>query len=146
MYGIPSDELPQQQREAIETDLQSAGWLSPEKTTAMLNALKMLYMMARTTGGTAGKDINLRAACADAEKFFKLTEVSEEKEKLSLPLNVKKIAIEPTEAMRKAGAERLLTFEDDLSENAHSGLQWAGARNDAERVWRSMWLAEIELP
>ena len=48
--------------------------------------------------------------------------------------------LEPTESMLVAGARRLLSFEDDLSDTAHTPLQWRGAKNDAERVWRSMWL------
>ena len=48
--------------------------------------------------------------------------------------------LEPTKKMRKEGGRRLLRYEDDLSDSAHSKLQWAGAMNDAERVWRSMWI------
>lgn len=49
--------------------------------------------------------------------------------------------LEPTEAMIKDGARRLLRFEDGATDESFSGLQWAAARNEAERVWRSMWSA-----
>ncbi|MEY4429583.1 MAG: hypothetical protein RLZZ182_2272 [Pseudomonadota bacterium] len=57
------------------------------------------------------------------------------------PSDVRLCPLIPTAKMRTDGARRLLRFEDDLSDTAHDALQWAGARNDAERVWRSMWLA-----
>ena len=50
------------------------------------------------------------------------------------------VQLQPTQKMLRAGARRLLRFEDDLSDRAHDPLQWAAAINEAERVWRSMWL------
>lgn len=51
------------------------------------------------------------------------------------------IPLEPTTEMRNDGARRLLRFEDNSTDASFSALQWANAKNEAERVWRSMWLA-----
>jgi len=50
--------------------------------------------------------------------------------------------LEPTKEMIEAGAKRLMSWEDDsVWPDSWTPLQVAGARNEAERVWRSMWLA-----
>jgi len=49
--------------------------------------------------------------------------------------------LEPTEEMIRDGARRLLRFEDGSTDASFDALQWAAARNEAERVWRSMWMA-----
>lgn len=52
------------------------------------------------------------------------------------------IPIEPTTAMLEEGAKRLLRWQDDsVWPDSWTPLQIMAARNDAERVWRSMWLA-----
>lgn len=52
--------------------------------------------------------------------------------------------LEPTAEMLDAGAQRLLRcgeLEDGADwREEFDGIQIAAARNDAERVWRSMWL------
>lgn len=60
------------------------------------------------------------------------------------PMN-KTISIQPTNAMRLAGARRLLQFQEGTKDSDFSVIQWIAAKNDAERVWRSMWL-ESENP
>ena len=51
--------------------------------------------------------------------------------------------LEPTEAMRDAGAQRLASFGDDsVWPDSWSAPELASMRNIAERVWRSMWLAD----
>jgi len=59
--------------------------------------------------------------------------VSEERRKL-MPL-------EPTKYMKTEGGRRLLSFQDGSTDESFSALQWSAVRNEAERVWRSMWLA-----
>lgn len=50
--------------------------------------------------------------------------------------------LEPTDEMREAGAKRLVSVKSDTDwPDKFSPLQRAAARNEAERVWRSMWLA-----
>lgn len=52
------------------------------------------------------------------------------------------VPLEPTEAMIDAGAQRLCRFEEGTKwPDDFSPLQIAAARNEAERVWRSMWMA-----
>jgi hypothetical protein len=47
--------------------------------------------------------------------------------------------IEPTRRMIEAGAQRLVSWEDgSVWPDSWDALQLAAARNDAERVWRSM--------
>jgi hypothetical protein len=47
--------------------------------------------------------------------------------------------IEPTRRMIEAGAQRLVSWEDgSVWPDSWDALQVAAARNDAERVWRSM--------
>jgi hypothetical protein len=49
--------------------------------------------------------------------------------------------IHPTPAMIEEGAKRLLCWQDDsVWPDSWEPLQIACAKNDAERVWRSMWL------
>lgn len=49
--------------------------------------------------------------------------------------------LEPTDTMREAGAKRLVSIENDTDwPDKFTPLQRAAARNEAERVWRSMWL------
>lgn len=51
------------------------------------------------------------------------------------------VPVEPTEAMIDAGAQRLVSWDDGCKwPDSWSELQVAAARNDAEKVWRSMWL------
>lgn len=48
--------------------------------------------------------------------------------------------LEPTPEMIDAGAQRLVRFEDGTKwPDDFDKLQVAAARNEAERVWRSMW-------
>lgn len=48
----------------------------------------------------------------------------------------------PTPEMVDAGAQRLVSWEDNCTwPDSWSPLQVAAARNEAEQVWRSMWLA-----
>ena len=55
---------------------------------------------------------------------------------------LKPCPLEPTDAMRDAGAQRLVSFEDNsVWPDSWDKLQIAAAKNEAERVWRSMWLA-----
>jgi archaellum component FlaC len=50
--------------------------------------------------------------------------------------------LEPTKEMIEAGAQRLVSWEDNsVWPDSWSPLHVAAARNEAERVWRSMWLA-----
>jgi hypothetical protein len=57
-------------------------------------------------------------------------------------MNIKLLPLEPTAAMKDAGAQRLVDFEDGtVWPDSFSPIQVAGKRNEAERVWRSMWLA-----
>lgn len=56
-----------------------------------------------------------------------------------------KLQLEPTATMRDAGAQRLVSFEEkSVWPDSWDALQVAAARNEAERVWRSMWLAATE--
>lgn len=49
--------------------------------------------------------------------------------------------LDPTPEMIDAGAQRLVRWEDGcVWPDSWSPMQVAAARNDAERVWRSMWL------
>lgn len=53
----------------------------------------------------------------------------------------------PTAAMVEAGAQCLVSWEDNAAwPDSWSPLQVAAARNEAERVWRSMWIAAEEAP
>jgi len=57
-------------------------------------------------------------------------------------VNGKNVSIEPTDEMREEGAKRLVSVEEDGDwPDKFTPLQRAAARNEAERVWRSMWLA-----
>lgn len=52
------------------------------------------------------------------------------------------IGLEPTPEMIEAGAQRLCRFEEGTKwPDDFSPLQVMAARNEAERVWRSMWIA-----
>jgi hypothetical protein len=58
---------------------------------------------------------------------------------------VSRIPLEPTPQMRDAGAQRLVSFEDNsVWPDSWDALQVASAKNEAERVWRSMWIAAME--
>lgn len=60
------------------------------------------------------------------------------------PVQVKgeAVVLEPTPSMIDAGAQRLVSWEDGcVWPDSWDALQVAAARNEAERVWRSMWLA-----
>jgi hypothetical protein len=58
------------------------------------------------------------------------------------PSEWKLVQLEPTKEMIEDGAQRLVSWEDGCTwPDSWSGLQVAAARNEAERVWRSMWLA-----
>ena len=56
------------------------------------------------------------------------------------------IPLEPTHAMIGAGAQRLVSWVEDGSvwPDDWYVMEVNAARNDAERVWRSMWLAAQE--
>ncbi len=50
--------------------------------------------------------------------------------------------LEPTHDMIEAGAQRLVSWEDGCTwPESWDALTVAAARNEAERVWRSMWCA-----
>jgi hypothetical protein len=52
-----------------------------------------------------------------------------------------KLPLEPTPAMIEAGAQRLVYWDDGCKwPDSWDALQVTAARNDAEHVWRSMWL------
>ena len=52
------------------------------------------------------------------------------------------VPLEPTHKMIEAGAQRLVSWEDGcVWPDSWDSLQVLAARNEAERVWRSMWLA-----
>jgi len=53
----------------------------------------------------------------------------------------KAVPLEPTAEMKTEGGRRLLSFQDGSTDDSFSALQWSAVRNEAERVWRSMWLA-----
>lgn len=57
-------------------------------------------------------------------------------------METKQVSLEPTAEMIDEGAQRLVRWEDDcVWPDSWSALDVAAARNEAERVWRSMWLA-----
>ncbi len=61
---------------------------------------------------------------------------------VAVPPGMKLVPVEPTREMTEDGAQRLVSWEDGCTwPDSWSGLQVAAARNEAERVWRSMWLA-----
>lgn len=58
------------------------------------------------------------------------------------PMNAqdKRLPLTPTPEMIEAGAQRLVRWEDGcVWPDSWGALQVAAARNEAERVWRSMW-------
>ena len=57
---------------------------------------------------------------------------------------LKLISLEPTLEMKLDGGRRLLSFQDESTDDSFSPLQWAAVKNEAERVWRSMWLSAPE--
>jgi hypothetical protein len=58
-----------------------------------------------------------------------------------LQLAYRQSPLEPTPEMIEAGAQRLVSWTDDaVWPDSWVALQLAAARNEAERVWRSMWL------
>lgn len=75
-------------------------------------------------------NVNLAASCAaQVATSYRTPDVS-------------KRPLEPTPAMIEAGAQRLVSWEDGCEwPRSWDALQVRAARNDAERVWRSMWLA-----
>lgn len=55
------------------------------------------------------------------------------------------IPLEPTPAMIEAGAQRLVRWEDGcVWPDSWSKMDVRASRNDAERVWRSMYLAALD--
>ena len=57
-------------------------------------------------------------------------------------METKRVPLEPTAEMIDEGAQRLVRWEDDcVWPVSWSALDVAAARNEVERVWRSMWLA-----
>ena len=58
------------------------------------------------------------------------------------------IPLSPTREMIEAGAQRLVRWETDNEKwpGSWSELDVSAARNDAERCWRSMWLAAHDGP
>lgn len=57
------------------------------------------------------------------------------------------VSLGPTPEMIDAGAQRLVSFEENsVWPDSWDALQVAAARNEAERVWRSMWLAAAPSP
>lgn len=55
---------------------------------------------------------------------------------------IKNITLTPTEEMIDEGAKRLVSWDDGcIWPDSWDKLQIIAARNDAERVWRSMWIA-----
>ena len=58
---------------------------------------------------------------------------------------VQAIPLDPTKEMIEAGAQRLVSWEDGSKwPDSWDALQVRAARNDAERVWRSMYIAGSE--
>ena len=65
--------------------------------------------------------------------------------KMEVPIKVFVPPLDPTPEMIEAGAQRLVRWEDGCTwPDSWSVLQVAAARNEAERVWRSMWEAFFE--
>lgn len=57
-------------------------------------------------------------------------------------MDTKQLPIDPTQEMVEEGAQRLVSWDDGCTwPDSWDELQVAAARNEAERVWRSMWLA-----
>lgn len=51
--------------------------------------------------------------------------------------------LDPTPEMIEAGAQRLVRWDEgSVWPTSWTKLEVAAARNEAERVWRSMWLEE----
>jgi len=70
--------------------------------------------------------------------------IKKEQEDKLLPndMETKQVTLEPTEAMIDEGAKRLVRWEDGcVWPDSWGALDVAVARNEAERVWRSMWMA-----
>lgn len=63
---------------------------------------------------------------------------------LAEPEGWKPRPLNPTPAMKTDGGRRLLSFQDGSTDASFSPLQWAAVKNEAERVWRSMWLCAGE--
>ena len=54
---------------------------------------------------------------------------------------LKKVSLEPTKEMIEEGAQRLVRWEDGcVWPDSFDKLQVIAARNDAERIWRSMFV------
>ena len=74
--------------------------------------------------------------------IFKLLESSWEQSKKEEREANNNFPLEPTDEMRESGAKRLVSVEADTDWlDKFTALQRSAARNEAERVWRSMWLA-----
>lgn len=57
----------------------------------------------------------------------------------------KTVSLVPTREMIDAGAQRLVRWEGDCTwPDSWDKLEVSAARNEAERVWRSMWLEAVE--
>lgn len=69
--------------------------------------------------------------------------LNDENEKLRSAQSAKGTPLDPTKEMIEAGAQRLVRWETgkEVWPDAWSKLDVRAARNDAERCWRSMWLA-----
>lgn len=57
------------------------------------------------------------------------------------------LPLEPTPAMIDAGAQRLVRWEGDCAwPDSFDPLDVSAARNEAERIWRSMWCEFVHAP
>ncbi len=77
-----------------------------------------------------------------------LDEVAEWAGHLLIIRTQKSIPLHPTPSMIEEGAKRLMRWQDNsVWPDSWDSLQRHGAMQDAERVWRSMWLmaAQTEL-
>ena len=63
---------------------------------------------------------------------------------LASTIKWKRTPLNPTPEMKRRGGRRLLQFQDGSTDESFSPLQWFAVSNEAERVWRSMWLTAPE--
>ena len=83
------------------------------------------------------------AWCDEAEAATSLYCIAQLREALAgVSGQLRCCPLNPTPEMIEAGAQRLVHWEGECEwPKSWSSLQVRAARNDAERVWRSMWLA-----